>query len=126
MKHRKLLLWPDPRHRAHVWSRGPLHRVNGMFPSVQQLLCSVVLLVVYEILGLLGELLLLLLLLLQLLVQFVTLVDFHSGKPQTQHQCLQGQDVQEEGDVIQSLRIGHIMLEEERFCIILTFYETTR
>lgn len=64
------------------------------------LLCSVLLLVAYELLRLLGEPPHLSLLLLQGRVCFVTLVDLHPGERQTQQQGLQGQDVQEDGDVV--------------------------
>lgn len=72
------------------------------------LLCSVVFLVVNELLCLLREPPPLSLLLLQGLICFLTLVDLHPGECQTQQQCLQGEDVQEDGDVVQSLRIERV------------------
>lgn len=71
--------------------------------TAASLLCSVFLRLIEELLGLLGQPLLLSLLLLQGRLGFLTLVDLHSCKPQTQQECLQGQDVQEDGDVVQSL-----------------------
>lgn len=67
------------------------------------LLCSVFLLIINELLRLLGQPPPLSLLLLQGLLCFLTLVDLHPGERQTQQQCLQAQDVQEDGDIVQSL-----------------------
>ena len=68
------------------------------------LLRSVFLQVVDELLRPLGQLPLLSLLLLQGLLGFLALVDLHPGERQTQEQRLQGEDVQQDGDVVQSLR----------------------
>lgn len=65
---------------------------------------SVFLQVVDELLRPLGEPPLLSLPFLQGRLLLLALVDLHPGKRQTQHEGLQGQDVQEDGDVVQSLR----------------------
>lgn len=88
--------------------------IFGCSARVQQhLLCLVLLLVVDEVLDLLGKPPLLGLLLLQGLLCLLALVDLHPGERQTEQQRLQGQDVQEDGDVIQSLRREREREEEE-------------
>lgn len=64
---------------------------------------SVLLQVVHQLLGLLGQPPLLHLLLLQRLLRPLTLVDLHPGKRQTQQEGLQGQDVEEDRNIVQSL-----------------------
>lgn len=71
---------------------------------------SVFLQVVHELLRPLGEPPLLSLLLLQSRLLLLALVDLHPGKRQTQHEGLQRQDVQEDGDVVQSLRTDILCL----------------
>lgn len=66
--------------------------------------------VVDEFLRLLGQPPLLSLLLLEGSFCFLALVDLHSSEAQTQEQCLQGQDVKEKGDVVQSLRTDKVDL----------------
>lgn len=68
------------------------------------LLCSVFLQVVEELLRLLCQLPLRFPLLLQGRICFLTLVDLHPGERQTQQHCLQGQDVQEDRDIVQNLK----------------------
>lgn len=85
--------------------REQTHKVENEKTSYLVLLLgSVLLQVVEELLGLLGQLPPLSLpLFLQSLLCFFTLVHLHPREGQTQQQCLQGQDVKQEGDIVQNL-----------------------